>query len=264
MLTRPDIISILHRALEPDARCRAAFLAGSDANGRTDDLSDVDLVLIVDGRDSAVDHAIALVERALLSLSPIAIRDRLPAPTWHGHEQVFYQLARAPEDLMVDAVFMRAGAHAGPPARLFEQERHGAPLVLFDKDGLVRPTPLGRADLERRIRARVEELRRRFPLIRHMPVKLARRGRTSDAVAFYHSHVLRPLVDMLRIIHCPVRYDFGLRYLREDLPAAECELIDRLCLLASLSDIASNVAEASRAFERSLAAFDARSPTPAT
>ncbi len=37
-----------------------------------------------------------IVERALESVSPIALRFEVPQPTWHGHYQAFYRLRAVP------------------------------------------------------------------------------------------------------------------------------------------------------------------------
>jgi hypothetical protein len=46
------------------------------------------------------------------------------------------------------------------------------------------------------------------------------RGDTVEAHAFHLGYGVNPLVRLLRIKHCPARHDFGLRYLRTDLPEA--------------------------------------------
>ena len=39
---------------------------------------------------------------------------------------------------------------------------------------------------------------------------------------------VEPLVRLLRIRHCPARHDFGLRYLRTDLPEGTAERVETL------------------------------------
>ena len=79
MLSRSQISAALKSRLEPMESIRAAWLGGSDATGRADDLSDVDLCLIVS--DGCIEAAADAVHATLESLSPISIHYRMPMPT---------------------------------------------------------------------------------------------------------------------------------------------------------------------------------------
>jgi len=251
-VTRRSIIAALG-TLSEHTFIRAATLGGSDATGRADDRSDVDLFLIVS--PGAVEPAAAAVEALLRTLSPIRLAYRMPMPTWHGFNQAFYQLEDAPEHLMVDWLIVEAGT----PHPWFEVERHGTHNVLFDKDGLVVPTHVDRAAIDAAIARRIDEVRVKSRLFRHLPVKLAHpRNLPADAAYFYHQLVLRPLIDMLRITHAPDRHDFGFRYLKDDLPAREYATVCRLCYPRSAEDIPPFTAEASHMIDELLARWDAR------
>jgi predicted nucleotidyltransferase len=130
---REQVIELLHGALLPLAWVNAAWLGGSDAFGRADELSDVDLQVDVD--DGHVAATFGAVEAALAAASPIVARLVMPMPTWHGHAQRFYRLRDTAEFTAVDVVvFQRSD-----PRRYYNQtERHGRPLVLFDRAGVVR------------------------------------------------------------------------------------------------------------------------------
>jgi hypothetical protein len=246
MLARDTIIQALHTRLEPDHALRAAWLGGSDANNRTDSKSDIDLFLIVE--PGMIEHAAAAVERAILSLSPIRIRYRLPMPTWHGFEQAFYQLENAPEHTMVDWLIVEKGR----PHPWLEVERHGTPRVLFDKDNLARPVHMNRAAISAAAGRKVAELRLKFPLLKHIPIKLVERGLPVDAAYFYQALIMRSLVDLMRAIHCPDKHDFGFRYVRDELPAECAKTLERLMYPAGPSDIPGMVGEAAIQFEKLL------------
>lgn len=257
MLTRTTIIDALQDELAKHPTIRAATLGGSDANGRADEVSDLDLFLIVEKGEAAIEAAAAEVERVLLTLSPIRTKFRLPMPTWHGFHQAFYQLADAPEHLMIDWVIVEKGtAHPW-----FEVERHGTHRVLFDKDAIVAPAHIDRAAIDKAIAKKVGQLRVKFVLFRHLPSKLAVRGGgglPADAAYFYHGLGLRMLVDMLRAVHCPERHDFGFRYVKDDLPPREYALLCRLCYPSGPEAIGTNMDEISAEIERLLAVWDAR------
>ena len=256
-LHRHRIIAHLCERLGADPLVRAATLGGSDATGRADERSDVDVFVLVE--PGAIEHTAALFEHALLELSPLNVRYRLPMPTWHGFHQAFYQLARASEDHMVDWVIVETRPETW---RIwFEQERHGRHKVLFDKDSLIRAGHVDRAEVARAIAKKVPELEMRFRAFRHLPVKLVDRGLPVDAAYFYHQLILRPLVDMLRIVHCPDRYDFGFRYVKFDLPGDSYRELERLMYPSGAAAIPGLVARADELFARALAEYrNASSP----
>lgn len=215
---RQTIIETLTGALAKNDFVRAAWLAGSDATGRTDDKSDIDLMAIVE--DGHVEDAFAAVRTKVA----IALEYRLPKPTWHGADQAFIQIDGAPDWLMIDFVVLEKSK----PHPWLQIERHGRAQILFDKDGLVREEHVDRNAIDRTIRENVERLRKRFRLLHHLPPKLVARGLPVDAVHFYHALVLRPLVDMLRAVHCPDRHDFGFRYVKDDLPKEQYDALEEL------------------------------------
>lgn len=252
MLKKDTIVAALKRDLEPMDVCRAATLGGSDATGRADDLSDVDLFLIV--TPGAVEAVATAIEQTLAGLSPISLKYRMPMPSWHGFNQAFYQLADAPEHLMVDWVIVEAGTKHP----WFEVERHGKHEVLFDKDGLVKEERIDREALRKQVDARVSELRTKYGLFRHLGVKNARRGLPADAMYFYQSMALRPLVDMLRIMNCPDRFDYGFRYLRCDLPPEMYDTVVRLSYPSNVEAIESFSAEIAKMMEKLFKEYDAK------
>lgn len=251
MLKREEIISGIRERLHENPDIQAAWLGGSDANKRADEWSDIDLMVIgAAGKSEAV---AAAIEKAVENISPIRIRFRLPTPTWHGFEQAFYQLENAPEDLMIDWLIMEEGK----PHPWFEKERHGVGRVLFDKIGAVKVQGVDLGACREAAAKKVQELRLKFPLFRHLPVKFARRGLPVDAAYFYQTLVLRPVVDLLRCLYCVERYDFGFRYLRDDLPREVYGAVERLCWPAGPGSIATAVEEASALFQKALTEWDA-------
>jgi hypothetical protein len=251
MIERQRMIDAIAESLEPHAWARAVWLGGSDATGRTDTWSDIDIQVLVE--DDRVEDALEAVHAALAELSPIAHRHRFPEPTWHGHAQELLSLRDADPCHFVDLVVMRRGR----PGRLLEPERHGTPAVLFDKDGEVRPEPLDRAAHEAKMQARLGALRQTFFLLQNLTTKAVRRGDVADAVQHFHAFTVRPLVELLRIRHCPDRWDFGLRYLDRDLPADVRAEVVALMLPATLDAVEEHRARAEAMFRACLADRDA-------
>ncbi|MBY0112269.1 MAG: nucleotidyltransferase domain-containing protein [Phycisphaerales bacterium] len=251
-VTKQSLLDRVVPALRADDRVLAVWLGGSDATGRADELSDVDLCII--SEDKAAASLRPFIEATVASVAPIRVKFDLPEPTWHGFPQSFYQLENASEYLMVDWIIVERSQH-NP---WMEVERHGVPRVLFDKAGVIREAHVDHAALRTAAEKKIAELRLKFPLFRHLPIKMAQRGLPVDALHFYNALVLRPLIDLLRAIHCPDRYDFGPRYLKSDLPRQYDDLC-RLSLVRSIHDYEWMVELASRLFDAALREHDARS-----
>ena len=60
-----------------------------------------------------------------------------------------------------------------------------------------------------------------------------RRGDLAEAVDVYLRFALTPVVRLLRVRHCSWRHDYGLRYLRDDLPADAAERVETLLPVAA-------------------------------
>lgn len=250
-VTKQSILDAVVPKLQADPRVVAVWLGGSDATGRADDTSDIDLCVIAE--DGCAREMRPALESVIHAVAPIRVKFDLPEPTWHGFQQSFYQLEHAPEWLMVDWIIVERSQH-NP---WMEIERHGVPRVLFDKAGVIREAHVDHAALRAAADKKIAELRAKFPIFRHLPIKLAHRGLPVDALHFYNNLVLRPLIDLLRAVHCPDRYDFGPRYLKDDLPHHYADLC-RLSLVASVRDYEDHVALASGLFEAALREHDAR------
>jgi hypothetical protein len=230
---------------------RGAWLGGSDASGRTDQWSDIDLQIIVE--DGRVEEAYRLVHATIETLSPIEHRYRFPMPTWHGHEQALLKLRDSDPFAVIDLVIIVKSN----PDRFLERERHGEPLVLFDHDRLVVPAALDREKHLDKVKRRLESLRSLFALCQGFVSKAALRGAAADAMHSYQAMTFRPLVELLRIRHCPERFDYGARYLDRDLPADVRRVVEGLAYVPSVDRIEEYRARAEVLFQENLRAFDA-------
>ena len=240
-MRREQVIEVLRDALLPLPHVNAAWLGGSDAFGRADELSDVDLQVDVD--DGFVAATFGAVEAALAAASPIVARLVMPMPTWHGHAQRFYRLRDTAETCAVDVVVFERS----DPRRYYNQpERHGRPLVLFDRAGVVRPVPLDPAELDATLAAAVAGIRERLPFTLPQAAKEVGRGDALAALGSYHRYLLAPLVTLYRVRHTPARHDFGSRYTRDDLPPEVQETLAELSFVADLDDLAAKLPRAER------------------
>jgi hypothetical protein len=229
-VVRAQVIEVLQRALQQISVVEAAWEGGSAAFGHVDGLSDIDAVAVV--ADDAVDATFGQVEAALGALSPIALRYDVPGTA--GFRQKFYRLRDAGEFLVVDLVLLR---HSDP--LLFrEVELHGHGTTWLDRRGILVESHLDPVHDLDQARARVPVLAAAFDMFQHIVTKERLRARAVEALVFYQSMTLRPLAEAVRLLHCPQRRVFGLRYLARDLPASECERIEALAFVRDLGDLA--------------------------
>ena len=247
---RDAFVSMLHTALEAHDFVAAMWLGGSEAWGRADQWSDVDLQLLVD--DDRVADAFAAVEAALEPFGPVELCFRVPEPTWHGHAQAFYRLAGLGEFVLLDLAVMKRSSRG----QLGERERHGERVVLFDRAGEAASTALDRERHDASMRAVLERLRVTFPMFQSLTEKELLRGNEVAAIAFYTSHTLQPLLTVLRMRHCPERFDFGPKYAWHDLPPALYEQVRALYFVASGAELSQKRVRAESLFWETVAALD--------
>jgi len=219
---------LVERALRSCDAALGAWEAGSAAFGRADLHSDLDLgVLCVDGRGAEVLDAI---EAELRSVAPeLDLWDR---PVAEFGSQRFWQVrgdqATAPF-CMVDASVMGIDADASSWAELLTPERHGRALVIHDPEGVleraITAAAFDAAAHRERIAVELDRIVRRRTLFGGFGRKELGRDRQLDAHWIHQAMVLAPLVSLLGMVHRPLRFDFAMRYLHDELPA---EVVERL------------------------------------
>ena len=251
-VTRSRLIATLRRALALSDAVDAAWEGGSAAFASEDELSDVDAVAVV--ADDAVEATFACVEAALDQLSPVTLRHDVAGTI--GFAQKFYRLRDAGEFLVVDLVLMRRS----DPLLFRETELHGRGTTWFDRRGILTESHLDAESDMAQARARVPALAAAFAMFQHIVTKERRRGRAVDALTFYQAMTLRPLVEAIRLLHCPQRRIFGLRYLGRDLPPEACARIEALAFVADLDDLAAKHERARLWFERCIARLQLLGP----
>ena len=244
-LTRPALVAAVRGALEPRPFVHCLWEGGSAAFARADQWSDVDLQCEVD--DDQVAATFAAVGEALRAVAEISLCFVVPEPAWHGHSQRFYRFANAEPWLQLDLCVMKRSA----ASKFNEPEIHGAAGVLFDRSGLFGKNVVrtDRAAFEARLRARLDALRVRFAMFQVLVEKETWRGNPIDALYFYQSLTLSPLVELLRIRHDPLRHNWGYRYLHRALPRAEAERLQRLMYVATPGEVPAKRAEAAAWFD---------------
>jgi hypothetical protein len=243
---RQRLLDALLGAFRDNEQARAMFQGGSAAFGRDDQYSDLDIQLVV--ADSWVEQAVTALEAALESVSPVEAKFILPQPAWHGQWQGFYRLKDAGPYLLVDIMVCKESAQT----YFSEPELHGSSIVYFDRTGRVGNEHLDRDKNREQIKARIARIAATSGLFHCFVDKEVARGRPVDALVTYQQMVLAPLVETLRMIHCPDRFSFGPRYLQHDLPPEIHGRVRELYYVPSLEQLLPRKQDACRWLQANL------------
>lgn len=238
---RENILEYLVPHLYSLSFVQACWEGGSAATQKLDQYSDLDLRLVV--ADHHVDASFLEIEKALLTYSPIEYQRREPEPTWHGHSHSFYKLRDHSAYFFLDILIMKASA----PDKLLDIERHGKPVIYFDKLQIIQLKSANTEEFEQKRKKRVEDLISYFPFLKIATLKSIRRKQPLDAFARYQ-HLLNCLVEVWGMKYRPLRYDFGLRYTYSDFPKAIQSKLEGFCFSANMQILEKNVKEIEKCF----------------
>jgi hypothetical protein len=257
-MTRDELrAAIQHRLQECDASL-AAWEAGSAAFGRADGYSDLDIGVLA--RGGMIDTVWQAVERGLEDVGGFAIRWQNPVHIFKGMTQRVYRPTRGGRWLDLDIGVFQEDAED----LYLQPQRHGNATILFDRTPTHRTAGAAFDDAAHRQRM-AEALHQevmRWNLYRAFVEKELARGRTIDAFGFYLAFAIRPVLTVLGMLHRPHRFDYGFRYVKEELPAEAVKLIERLCCVASPAELPARLEEARKVFAESVEALKRRGVEP--
>ncbi|MCF6379643.1 hypothetical protein L2K70_18685 [Nocardioides KLBMP 9356] len=198
---------------------------GSAVTGGWDDHSDLDVEAWCGGDAATTYDAVLALARDELPVDHVW---ELPEATWPDGRQCFIHFQPDAADLgrptrLVDLVVLTT------PERLtVDTRRHGTPIVLHDPEGLLVLEDDDEAAMEAARRQAVEQTAQRRQTAAWLVERAVARGDLAEATTLHLRFAVEPLVRLLRIQHCPARWDFGLRYLRTDLPDGFAERVEAL------------------------------------
>ena len=236
-----DVLRLLRDHVDTTPAVRLAIVGGSAATGRYDDHSDLDVELWCDGPPDPTYDALhaSLVEQLDVDHVWEVLRERWP----DGTRQLFAHLQPDPGDLSRPTRILDLAIHpmTGSGVVAIDPRRHGTPIALHDPDGLLRLAHEDEAPHEAARGTTLADIAGRRGTGEWLVRRALARGELVEAHAFYLRLAFTPLVELLRIEHCPARHDFGLRYLDTDLPPGYAERLDELLPGPDLGDRATRV-----------------------
>jgi hypothetical protein len=219
-----DWLAWLEEQGRDDPDVLVVWVGGSAATGGYDEWSDLDVdVLCTPGTVHDVYARLMVRARGRFEVADLW---ELPFATWPDGRQCFVNLQSRPGLLdeptrSIDLHFSDLSDHH----RFVDVRRHGRPIVVHDPEGLLVLRHDDEAELREGCDQAVAQVRQRRVTGEWLVNRAIRRGHVAEAVDLYLRFALGAVVRLLRAEHCPWRHDYGLRYLREDLPT---ELADRV------------------------------------
>lgn len=235
-----DCLAFLRDRGETDPDLLAVWVGGSAATGGWDEWSDLDVdLLCAPGTSSAVHDRLVAGARDTFPVDHVW---ELPLSTWPAGRQSFVNLQRDPGALeeptrILDLHF----SDHSERHHFLDVRRHGTPLVVHDPDGLLVLRHDDQAGIEAACAEAVDQARQRRATAEWLVNRAVARGELPEATDLYLRFGLGVVVRLLRVEHCPWRHDFGLRYLRTDLPADAADrvygLVPGAAPLAELSEL---------------------------
>jgi|ERR1043165_593785 hypothetical protein len=243
MAERKEIIEALSAAFIKLPYALAMWQGGAAAFERADEWSDLDLMLITeDGHEKeAMELAVTTLEKEF----GIDAQFEIDPPFWPDMVQTFFRLKNSSPFLLIDFSILPVSAKN----KFNETEIHGHAPVLFDKKEIVKAAPVNRQELNTMLKGRLAKQKKRFDIFSVMVDKEINRRKDIDAFIFYWSYTLLPLVEMLRIKHSPYHWNFGSRYLNEDLPPAIATKLQSFFFVSDLATLTQRNNEARKWFK---------------
>ena len=95
---------------------------------------------------------------------------------------------------------------------------------------------------------RVDDLSQGFSIFKTLVLKEIERGHAVDAIGFYQTGLVRPLIEVLGMIYRPFKSDFGMRYTHMTFPLDKQKLIEDLNYIARFEDLPTMVKKVEEAF----------------
>lgn len=227
----------LKESLNKHEIIEVAWLGGSKATGKEDVYSDTDLMIVLKQNVPIKDAFLTIEMEISKEYQIIGIWDNGYNSAIRFHQK-FYLVEGAPETYYIDVALFNEKDESYY-LEFLNKDRHGVPEILFDKIGL-----FDRLKQKQELKNYSFEINDSFKtqveVMYRTLLKEVLRKKYLDSFAFYMRFVSL-YVTVLRNKYTKARFDYGLRYLKEDLPNNEYEKLVFYYQINSLEDIQSKM-----------------------
>jgi len=218
-----DVLAFLTALPQRVPALQVVVVNGSAVTGGWDDHSDLDVEAWCSGDAvTTYDAVLALAHDEL----PVDSVWELPDATWPDGRQCFVHLQPDAADLTRPTRLLDLVVLTTPERLTMDTRRHGTPIVLHDPEGLLHLEDDDEDEMDAGRRLAVEQTAARRQTAAWLVERAVARDDLAEATLLHLRLAVEPLVRLLRIQHCPARWDFGLRYLRTDLPDGFAERVE--------------------------------------
>ncbi len=205
--------------------------AGSVSFNRTDEYSDIDLMIIAE--DDRISDTFTVIEDALKGVSEIELIYEVSEVRAEGFYQKFYRLKGAGRFMLIDLAIFPLSAED----KFLEREIHSEPLVYFDKGDYTKCDPINLEEYTTKIDKIKSENKTRFDIFEMIFEKNMNRGLYIEALDFYYFIAIPSLILALRLIHSPFHYAFRSKYIHYDLPLDDVKRLESLFFVKDREDL---------------------------
>lgn len=237
--SKEHVVEILKNSLESHPSIQAAWIGGSTATGFEDDLSDTDIVAICEDPEVVFEQ----IEKVLPVISTVSHIWKVEESPWKNFSQKFYVFDEGPETYYIDAGVFQS-LKPEDYQEYFNVARHGEPVVLFDKKGLLQEASKS-PKYETPKKIDWKNWGARFEILYRTFLKESEREKFIDSFLFYQRLVML-WVQLQRHYRTPQKHDFGLRYVYRDFSKDEALLIEKYLQGADLKTLRHQAAEIRR------------------
>ncbi len=251
---RNQVLRISLDELKPSSDILAVWEGGSAATGTKDQFSDIDLCILASSPPKTI---LDRVEKSLGTLGVSYTWQPMKSPWGEGLMQRVIVLKDSPKYFFVDVgVFDQA--YPQLLQDFLEIERHGQPVIHFDKAQYIKPGHTDAAAMFKRQQLRAQELKQGFLIYKSLVLKEIERQHPIDAIAFYQNGLVKPLIELLGMIYRPYKFDFGMRYIHRSFPQETQKLIEELNYIANFKDLPERVLKVETAFNEAIQKVSSR------
>jgi tryptophanyl-tRNA synthetase len=228
---RKRIIEVIKEGLKDDENVFALWLEGADGLGRTDSFSDVDFWLDVE--DGFEEATLDKCEKLLQTIGNLDFVDRVE----HNDTKLFQRnmhIEDTSEYLLID-ICIQSHSRGRGGCTFYSDDIAEFPLVLFDKAEVVTilpPERISKEALAPVFERCISKYSQRARLMKYI-----KRRRFLEAYSYFEQYVRQPIINMLRLIYTPRRYEYGYTHLSEHFPKKVVDELEELYIIRSVEDI---------------------------